>query len=194
MALASIGAEAIRDFDERSKSSRMCEAFYEKTRQYLLVQFSWPFARRQLKLNMLADFADYLVDGTYPYALPTDCLLPIDILPEGHSHPWDILGKALCCRYDSTQDVVLSYVADITDETQFSSAFTNILALGIAVRLAPVMSSDKPLVTALLRQYETEKLTAFEIDANIGNRYLSNDNNARTDTFVSPDETMQELE
>ena len=56
LALAAIGEDSIRDFADGNKRARMCDVFYETTRDYLLGQFDWAFARRQQALQQLNEF------------------------------------------------------------------------------------------------------------------------------------------
>jgi len=185
LALASLGEDAIRDFSEGNTRARMCEVFYETSRDYLLGQFDWPFARRQQKLAMLSTPPDWTSDGTYCYALPADCFAPINLWPEGSRHNYEIRGKNLYCQRGEDQDVVLMYSVHVQDPTLFSTGFVNLLALAIAVRLAPTLTQDKQLTQALFQQYEVEKKEVWANDAMQGNEYpFANDDNPDYDTFV----------
>jgi len=188
MALGIMGEDAIRSFDDGNKRARMADVFYDITRDYVLTQFDWPFARKQLQLNMLAESPDWVPDGTYAYQLPTDCMQPIDVLPEG-SHPdWEVRGKVLFGKFDEDYEVILLYTRTVLDETLFSVPFANLLATALAVRLIPSLTADKDLAKNIFAQFELEKVEAWANGANVGSKQPSNDNNADYDSFIYPDE------
>ncbi len=187
LALAALGEDSIRDFDEGNKRARMCDVFYEATRDYLLSAFNWPFARKQLQLNMLAEHEGYLPEGSFAYALPEDCHHPIDLLPEGSMQEWEVRGEELICQYGQDKLIVLLYTKKILDPTKFSSPFTNLLSTALAVRLAMPITHDKELTKTILQQFEAEKREAWATDANIGNTHLHSDDDANKDSFVDAD-------
>ena len=184
MALAIIGQDSIRDFAEGNKRARMCDVFYDATRTYLLGQFNWPFARRTARLSMLAESPDWVPEGIYPYALPVDCVNVVDLLPEGSRQTWEIRGNILYCAYGADFEVVILYSREVEDATKFSAPFSSLLAVALAVRLAPPLTQDKTLTRAIFEQFEIEKKEAWATDANVGNRLVQNDNDPNTDTFV----------
>jgi len=188
MALAALGEDSIRDFDDGNKRARMCDVFYGVTRDYLLSQFDWPFARKQQKLTQMANPTDWSPEGTYEYALPADCFSPVNLWPEGSRQSWEIRGKSLYCPLDSTQGavVVLIYTVHALDPTKYSTGYINLLALAMAVRMALPLTSDEPLAKALLQQYETEKREVWANNANQGNVFpMGNDSDPDYDSFVT---------
>lgn len=188
LALAAIGEDSIRDFADGNKRARMCDVFYDTSRDYILSQFNWPFARKQLALNKLATSSNWIPEGMIAYALPVDCHQPIDILPEGSMQSWEVLGRELYTRLDSEKyDVVLRYTKYEIDPTKFSAQFYNLLSLAIAVRICIPLTQDKALAKEIFSQYKIESTEAWGVDANIGNKHLHNDNNPALDSFVDPD-------
>ncbi len=190
LALAAIGEDAIRDFDEGNKRARMCDRFYEATRDYILAQFSWPFAARRQALQQLAEASNWIPENTFPYALPSDCHQPLDLYPEGNSGSWEVMGREFYCYLDNKiedLEVILSYTGYEIDPTKFSAQFVNLLSVALAVRIAPAITQDKELTKTIFQQYEIEKKEAWGTDAMIGNKMLHNDDNPRLDPFVDPD-------
>lgn len=187
IALASVGAESILSLTEENKRARMCANFFDITRDYLLSKFDWPFARAYKELNAL-DPGSLEVDvpiNVNVYQLPSDCKTPRDIDPPGSRDPWYVAKNRL---YTSkTGDIFLRYTCLITDPAEFSDTFSNLLSMGLAVRLAPPLTQDKSLTKALYEQYTREQFESWESDANIGNDYRSHDEDPNNDTFVSPD-------
>ena len=187
LALASIGEDSIKDFSEGNIRARMCDTFYENSRDYLLEQFDWPFARKQQALMKVASPTDWVPDGTFEYAKPVDCYHVISLWPEGSRQGYELRGKSVFCQLDSGAgtDVVLMYTVHELDPTKYSSGFINLLALAMAVRLCLPLTSDKALANGLLQQYELEKKEVWANAANEGNMYPSgNDENPNYDTFV----------
>ncbi len=189
-ALAAIGEDAIRDLTDGNVRARMCDVFYDTTRNYLLSQFDWPFARKQMKLTQLAVPQDWTPEGIYAYSLPSDCHQPLDLFPEGSMQNFEIRGQELYCSVDSTQStipVVLIYTRYEENPTKFSAQFANLLSIALAVRICPSISQDKELVKTLFGQYEMITKEAWGTDANIGNKHLHNNDNPALDSFVDPD-------
>ncbi len=188
LALAIIGEDAIRDFDEGNKRARMCYVFYTNTRDMLLGQFNWPFARRQMELARLATAPDWAPEGTYAYALPSDCLMPIDLWPEGTFQEWEVRSNTLYCKYHNEEvPIVLIYTRREVNYALYSTSFVNLLSLALAVKLSPPLTQDKELTKTLGQQYEIAKLNAWGTDANIGNRYKHSDDDPNRDSFVDAD-------
>ena len=185
LSLAICGAGAIRDFDEANKRARMADVFYEPTKDYLLSRIDWSFARKFKKLNLLSLPEDEVPEGQYPYQLPNDCKVPRILTPVGGRTSWELLGDILMC--DQPSNVALYYTATGTPVARFTDPFVNVLALGIAVRLAPPISQDSDLVDSLYKQFLNEQKECWESDANIGNIYREFDEDPSNDTFVAPD-------
>lgn len=187
LALASLGAAPIRSFDEDNKRARMCDVFFDSTRDYLLSKFDWPFARKLIELTPLAD--TIAPEGMYAYGMPSDCKTPRDLEPPGSRQPWEVMGRVFYCNIppEASEIVVLRYTVVVADETLFSDTFSNLLSLAIAVRMAPAITQDKSLTTALYEQFKQEQRDVWESDANIGENYRAYDEDPNNDTFVYPD-------
>ena len=185
LALAIVGAAAIRDFDEPNKRARMCFTFYEPTKDFLLSRLDWSFARKYKQLNQLALNVDEVPKGMFPYQLPNDCKTPRYITPVGSASAWELMGDVLFCRQPG--NVALYYTAFETPVSRFTDPFVNVLSLGIAVRLSPPITQDAALTNSLYKQFISEQQEAWESDANIGNMYREFDEDPNNDTFVHPD-------
>jgi len=189
LALAIVGADAIRDFDEGNKRSRMADVFYEPVKDYVLTRMDWSFARRFSMLNKVITATGTIPPGYFAYQLPNNCKTPRELIPLGSRDPWEILGDLLICLLDSEQgdNVGLYYTATGTSVARFTDPFVNTVALGIAVKLAPPITQDAKVTEALYEQFTKEMKEAWEADANIGNRYREYDETPENDTFVNPD-------
>jgi len=187
VSLAMLGADSIRTLTENNKRARMASAFFDFTRDYILAKVDWSFARKYVQLQPL-DQDDYTVpDNLYVYSLPSDCHVVRDMHPPGSKDKWHVMGRLFYCESDTGTDVYIYYTAKITDITIYSSAFNNLLALGLAVKMGPALTQDKQLVGTLQEQFMVEQVNAWETDANIGNQYRAFDEDPNNDTFVYPD-------
>lgn len=169
----------------------MCDVFFDFTRDYLLTKFDWPFARKLVKLQPIDYKASKITipQGMYPYELPADCRVARDLHPPGSRQKWYVQGRHLYCTKhpDEDGDVLLHYTIIAVDPSLFSYTFSQLLATGIAARIAPVLTQDADLSALLLEEFEREKFESWEADANVGNGYREYDEDPRNDTFVNPD-------
>ncbi len=185
LALASLGADSIRAFDEDNKRARMCDTFYNFTVAYLLSKFDWPFARKFVKINQVIT-DDIVPDGLYVYQLPSDCKTPRDLYPKGSKDSWEIMGNKLYCAIHPDQGVYLYYTGSSTDVAMFTDTFADLVATGVAVRLAVPITSDVKIADMLYQKFRISRQEAWESDANIGEEYKNPDDTAEYDTFVAP--------
>lgn len=192
IALAMLGADAIRSFDEKNKRARMADVFFDFTRDYLLSKFDWPFAKKFVELKPMDDtqvIREDVPEGMFRYKLPSDCHTPRDLSPKGSKDMWFIMGSAMYCSIDpdSGSKVYLYYTRQELDTAKYSPTFSNLLALGLAVKMCAPVTQDKQLQTALQDQFRIEQANAWESDANIGNEYREFDEDPNNDSFVYPD-------
>lgn len=196
-ALAMVGAGFIRSLDNSTKRARACSVLYPMLRDYLLTRLDWPFAR---KLGLLMPLAEeqpkriglnvqiktYVPDGWYAYQLPGDCAAPRDLDPPGSKEKWKLFQNAILTTQAPEKEPKLYYTAFIIATSLFSMTFVNLLSLGIAARLAPIIAQDKALASNLHSQWLNEQYTVFADDANIGEEYRVPDEQPLNDPFVDP--------
>jgi hypothetical protein len=192
LALASLGAGPIRSFDENNKRARMCDTFFDSTKNYLLSKFDWPFARGFQKVQPLAT-QDW-PDGLVAYGLPSDCKRMNDLHPKGSRDYWEIYGNTMVCKKTVDEGAWIYYTIQIEDTSLFTETFSNLLSTALAVRMAPAITQDKALTKALYEQYRAEQLDVQEAEANEGNDYRSYDENPNNDTFCYPEGDYVEYE
>lgn len=185
LALATLGEDSIRSFDESNKRARMCEVFFTPTKDYLLSKFDWPFARKYAKLQQLQLEEGSYVEGEYVYAIPNDCRTPRRIYPSVKRTTWNVRGQTIITYVEIEG---LYYTQQEVQTNNFSDSFVNLLALGMAVRLCPALTQDKKLAATLYQQYKLELSDAWETEANVGNTYRSPDNDPNMDSFITSGE------
>ena len=189
MALAMLGADSIRNFNEPNKRARMCDVFFEITKNYLLT-FDWPFARKYVELQEVDTTSMTVPENMYVFKLPNDCKQPRDVAPRGTNDKWEVKGNHVYTTLST--GVYLHYTAKADDASKYTDSFANLLAMGLAVRLAPSITQDKELTRALKEDYRIAQLEAWETEANVGNYYREPDEDPNNDSFVNPDGTELE--
>jgi len=185
LALALIGKEPIRNFtDEHNERARMCERFYEATRDRILGAFDWGFARKLAKLQKVVDPNLVIPTNWYAYQLPADCKAPRDVHPPGNRQRWRITGDMVLVPLDP---VYLWYTALVEDASLFSDGFIDMLSIGLAEKLCMPLTHDKALKHELRNDFREAELNAHDDDANAGSEYREYDSNPNNDTFVNAD-------
>lgn len=185
MALAFLGEDSIRSFDENNTRASLCDRMYDPMRDYQLTRFDWNFARKLTKLNPLEQETP---PGTYAYGLPADCRAVRELYPLGSKEWWEVLGRVFLCK--RAQEVYIYYTANSISEALFPDTFAFILSLSLAIKIAPALTQDKALTRSLFEQYKMEESEVWEADANISNQYKPVDGMPEYDTFVYPDNTL----
>lgn len=182
MALAAVGADQIRSFSENNKRARQCEVFFDLVRDYILFKFDWGFARRFVKLQQLADVET--PPGIYAYGIPADCKIVRDLYPRGSKEWWEVTGDTFLCRF--TDNVYIYYTGRCDEPVKFSDAFAYLIALLLAVKIAPSLTKNASTTKALYEQYLREEADAMEADASQSNDYRPVDEDPNFDSFVFP--------
>jgi len=188
MALAHIGDSSIQSFDDNNRRARLCKTFFDMAVLSVLSEIDWTFARRFVQLQEVSDPVNAetsdLVAGLYSYALPSDCLVPRDLYPEGSRDYWKVTGRYLQCKKSYDEGVYLYYTTSEVTEAQYSHVFCLVVALSIATMIAPALTQDKKFATLLMDMYSRAKIDAWHSDTNIGNVYRGYDGDPENDTFV----------
>lgn len=189
LSLAIVGADSIRDINEKNKRARLILAMYEPNKTFLLHKFDWSFARKKAELKLLTDQtqpdATLLTVRLYAYALPADCLTPRDVYPLGSRQPWEVEGTTIWAT--PAENAWLRYTRNDVEEPHFSPTFVNLLSTVIAAKIAPSLTQDMKLSRLLADQVGLALREDPEADMNIGNMYREHDEDPNNDTFVNPD-------
>lgn len=128
-----------------SAQAAHCARFYPFARNTLLELHEWGFATRRA---VLALTGENVGDWAYAYALPSDALRVIDILPqsagEGSAQDYSIEANADSRLILTDQEgAVVRYVGLVTDATRFSPLFVEALSWLLASHLAgPLIKGD----------------------------------------------------
>jgi hypothetical protein len=180
-----VGEASIKDFLEDNRRARFCKNLYHSSLTYSLTKHDWAFARKYTVLNalVLTDEQKKAVPGdTIVYELPSDCLIPRNLLGRSGRVKWEVMGNKL---YTDKECVGLYYTNSETRPEEFSDTFVRVLSLDIAVKLSGPMSQDKQFTSSLYRQYLSELDGSYETDSNIGDWYRESTSDPENDTFVN---------
>lgn len=148
-ALIKVGSPRIADISEQSKSGILCQEQYSKLRDQVMAAHPWNFAIKRASLALLPNAP--LFDYSNAFRLPDDCLRVLRV-----SDPlleFKIEGTQLLC--DSSV-VLIRYISQVTDPTQFEPSFLTALEFRLAAELAYGLTQNATLAQTLYQAYVKE--------------------------------------
>ena len=154
---------------DNSAAARTMRTFYQPEFDFILRDFSWPFATAYVQLGLVtgtpAVAANY--DWQYAYRYPADCVYARRIVTEniGRKDPnpppfklgRDSQGRLIFCDEDSA---MLMYTINITDAEELDPMAVSMLAWRLVVDAAPSLSRIPQIVGTANEQYEIDKSKA----------------------------------
>ena len=159
IALGAIGAKSlITDLDPtQGTEERHCALFFNATREMVLRDKDWPFARKTIALVQLTD--DPIPGWDYRYQYPTDCLAARKVInstdaitPQkfelGISD--DLNDKNI---FSNQESAYLQYTARVTITPMYDSNFIFALAYALAARLAMPLTKKPAMQSSMQQQY-----------------------------------------
>jgi hypothetical protein len=161
-ALIKLGVEKISSFSETSKAAVLCSEQYDKVRKKVLRSHIWDFALKRQELSKLVSVP--LFDYDSQFALPTDCLRPVET-HLGTQVDFVVEGKYLLMNSTSCK---LLYISDIEDVSFFDTYFEEALAYWIAADLAYPLKQDLGLSDRMKQNALMEIADARSFDAQQG--------------------------
>jgi len=162
----------ISDLDEASVEAEQVNLVLDDTRDALLRQHPWNFAKKFSTPAALTGTVPGNWD--YMYLYPADCLKMGGIVnPLGDEQPpirFEAARNSDGTRVVLTNqdDAELWYTARITDPTDFDPEFTLALSYVIAARIAMPLIGDRAISADLFTQARNVLSSAWETDANEG--------------------------
>lgn len=166
VALRLIGANAITSLDDGSNEANVAQDLYEELRNDLLRSHPWNFATKRQKLAQLSSASGYEFDYAYPY--PSDWLRTIAVHDNDAGtgtflyRTGQIDGQA--CIVTDSEDVWLTYVAQVTDPNIMDVSFRKALELALAQELAIPIAGSNTLEDQLRKKAERQIAKARSID------------------------------
>ncbi len=188
IALARLGEAPIRDFDENNKRARLCSVLYPHSKDYILGRYAWSFAKSVRALQTTTDESNFYA---YIYQKPSDCLMPIDILPIGRDKEWRLWGSKI---YTDISEAELLYVNSEVTEGQFNIPFEAAVSAHLALLLAHPIVQDADIVKLAREESERVFLQSAEEDASIGSDHLHPDRDPDNSRFVDVDGVRSETD
>lgn len=163
LALVGLGADTIMALDEDSKPARLINAIYELIRDEVLRAHPWNFA---IRWSNLAQLNETPTNGyAYAYQLPTNplCLKVIRLYET--SKDFRVENGKLYTDYSTA---TLKYIAQITDPTEFDSAFITAYAARLAAEIAYALTGSQSVQEAKWKEYALKLQEARSLDSQEG--------------------------
>lgn len=144
LALSNLGISTLlSSLDEDSNEARVCNIWYEMTRDAVLQDFEWNFAKRRVSLAELSEAA--ATEWDYVYAYPSDCIQTRMLTLPGIRHPRNDQRVQFEVAYNGSQRVIytdqiqaeLIYTSRVTDAAIFPPLFVVSLSWALAAAIAP---------------------------------------------------------
>lgn len=157
MALSRIGnSQRISSMDEPSLQAEQCSLFYEQSRDFVLRDYPWGFARAFASLAQVEVNPD--LGFEYAYAQPQDCLKIRRIVGQANMHayfqgclemprfpeiPYQVVhGQNQPLIVTSVSPATLEYTMRVTAPETFDPIFVSALAWKLAAEIAPGIAKD----------------------------------------------------
>ena len=183
-ALSRSGGGRISALTDASREAQECNLHYEDTRDAVLRDFDWGFARKRATLALLTDTYD---GWDYAYALPSDYIIARKLYDSTGANSgtiydldefryrvddqvkYEIASNDAGSRpilLTDMEDAILIYTAKITDVNAFDTMFSDALAWRLASELAMSLRGKPDMQMALLQVYSAVVQNAKSINAN----------------------------
>lgn len=176
-ALARVGTSNFIDsLNEASQEAQVCKLLYEQTRDRVLREVYWPFARAFETLALISGNSGkaWANEWLYAYRYPTDaCVIrriltplgPRQVIPEPYDIAQDAAGRIILTNM---KDAGVEYTRKIEDPIQFDPSFTSALAWLLAAEIAMPLSAVDGLRKQAMQMYQAERDMAQRVAINEG--------------------------
>tara|TARA_R110002012_G_scaffold14004_1_gene58834 strand:+ start:126 stop:710 length:585 start_codon:yes stop_codon:yes gene_type:complete len=167
-ALRKLGDDPITSLTDDTERARLCNSFYESSRDSCLRSHPWNFAITRATLAQLSTTPAY--GFAYQYALPTDpyCLRVLEMEYQDYIFKIENLateGRVLLTD-ESTAKIL--YIARITDTTLFDSLFVDLLTAKLATNLAYAITGSLKVQEQMYLLYTKKLSEARSVDGQEG--------------------------
>lgn len=161
-ALIKIGAERIVAMSDNNARALIMSEQYDKCRRRLLIAHPWNFAIRRLELGENATTP--INQWAHAYDLTTTVLRVLEINDDS-SAQWVVEGRQVL---SDESECIIKYIYDVTDTTQFSKYFEEVLALLLAADTAMTLKNNATHAANLYAAYKQALSEARTFDAQEG--------------------------
>lgn len=167
-ALRKLGDDPITSLTDDTERARLCNAFYESSRDACLRAHPWNFAITRATLAQLSTTPAY--GFSYQYALPTDpyCLRVLEMEYQDYIFKIENLateGRVLLTD-ESTAKIL--YIARITDTSLFDSLFVDLLTAKLSINLAYAITGSLKVQEQMYLLYTKILSEARSVDGQEG--------------------------
>lgn len=167
-ALRRLGDSPITSLTEDSERGRLCNAFYEPSRDAILRSHTWNFAINRANLAKLSTAPAF--EYANQFALPTDpfCLRVLKMEFEDYEFKIENLaGQGRVLLTDEGEAKII-YIARVTDPSLFDSMFVDVLTAKLAVDLAYPITNSTTLQAQMQKLFERKLSEARSLDSTEG--------------------------
>jgi hypothetical protein len=164
-ALNLLGASTISALTDDSKNARLCNQRYEPIRNRVFRAHAWNCLHKRVQLaqNSTAPVVEY----TYAYALPSDCLRVLKI----HNGTTDSIASSMDYKLEGRNIVTdegtiyLIYIALITDPNEYDSYLQESISHQLAADIAYAVTNNATLAKNYMERADERLREARFIDA-----------------------------
>ena len=164
-ALNLLGASTISSLTEDTKNARLCNQRYEPIRDRVFRSHNWNCLIKRVQLAQ--DSTGPVVEYTYGYTLPTDCLRVLKI----HNGSTDSIASSLDFKVEGRKIVTdittiyLVYVALITDPNEYDTYLREAVSHQLAADIAYAITNNSTLANNYMTRADERLREARFIDA-----------------------------
>ena len=164
-ALNLLGASTISSLTEDTKNARLCNQRYEPIRNRVFRSHNWNCLIKRVQLAQ--DSTGPVVEYTYGYTLPTDCLRVMKI----HNGSTDSIASDLDYKVEGRKIVTdittiyLVYIALITDPNEYDSYLREAVSHQLAADICYAITNNSTLANNYMTRADERLREARFIDA-----------------------------
>ena len=164
-ALNLLGASTISSLTEDTKNARLCNQRFEPIRDRVFRSHNWNCLIKRVQLAQ--DSTAPVVEYSYAYTLPTDCLRVLKI----HNGSTDSIKSALDYKIEGRKVVTdettiyLVYIALITDPNEFDCYLREAISHQLAADICYAITNNSTLANNYMTRADERLREARFIDA-----------------------------
>ena len=164
-ALNLLGASTISALTDDSKNARLCNQRFESVRDRVFRSHSWNCLTKRVQLAQDSDAP--VIEYTYQYTLPTDCLRVLKV----HNGTTDSIASALDYKVEGRKiksdegTIYLIYIAIDTDPNNYDSYLRESISHQLAADLAYAITNNATLANNYMARADERLREARFIDA-----------------------------
>ena len=160
-----LGASTISALTDDSKNARLCNQRFESVRDRVFRSHSWNCLTKRVQLAQ--DSTAPVIEYTYQYTLPTDCLRVLKV----HNGTTDSIASALDYKVEGRKiktdegTIYLIYIAIDTDPNNYDSYLRESISHQLAADLAYAITNNATLANNYMTRADERLREARFIDA-----------------------------